>query len=149
MPAPAKVRLATQEDLPRLVELLAQLPLAPPATPPGVSVEAFEKVAADPRQQLFVLEVDGMVVGTACLLIMPNLTHEGRPYAIVENVVVAAAARGSGYGELLMRYIIAQARSAGCYKLSLTSNEQRLDAHRFYERLGFRSSQRAFRVDFD
>jgi GNAT superfamily N-acetyltransferase len=145
----AHIRLATEQDLPRLIELLAQLPLDPETPPPSVPLRAFHEVAADPRQQLFVIEAGGSVVGTACLLIMPNLTHDGRPYAIVENVVVDETSRRGGYGAQLMRHIMEQARLAGCYKLALTSNEQRLDAHRFYERLGFRSTQRAFRIDFD
>lgn len=68
---------------------------------------------------------------------------------MVENVVVDAGSRSRGLGEALMRHVMQQARSAGCYKLSLASNKQRADAHRFYKRLGFRSTQKAFRVDFD
>ena len=40
-----------------------------------------------------------------------------------------------------------EAQRAGCYKLSLTSNKHRKDAHRFYERLGFRATHEGFRVD--
>ncbi len=153
MPATPTVRLATAEDLPRLIELLAQLSLEAPreelAPPPPESYQrAFEQIASDPRQQLFVLEAAGRIVGSACLVIVPNITHEGRPYGLVENVVVDDASRSSGYGELLMRHVMAEAQRAGCYKLALTSNKQRLDAHRFYQRLGFRAASEGFRVDF-
>ncbi len=150
----AKIRLATEHDLPRLIELYSQLELdasretvGPPILPSYL--KALDEIVGDPRQQLFVVEAEDRVVGTACLVITPNLTHRGRPYAIVENVVVAADLRGLGYGELVMRHIIEQARSAGCYKIALTSNQQRVDAHRFYEKLGFVTKQRSFRVDFD
>ena len=73
----------------------------------------------------------------------------GRPYALVENVVVDDSSRGSGYGEQLMRHAMQKARAAGCYKFALTSNKQRSDAHRFYQRLGFRASSEGFRIDFD
>ena len=79
---------------------------------------------------------------------MPNLSHFGRPYAIVENVVVDAAARGHRCGEPLMRFAIDLARDAGCYKLAITSNRHRAEAHRFYERLGFTATHFGFRIDF-
>ena len=147
------VRLATVEDLPRLIELLAQLSLDAPRealSPPLPEAyrRAFEEIANDPRQRLFVLEAAGRIVGSACLVIVPNLTHEGRPYAIVENVVIDEQSRGEGYGELLMRHVMAEAQRAGCYKLALTSNKQRPDAHRFYRRLGFRPTHKGFRILF-
>ena len=149
----ARVRLATEADLPRIVELLAQLSLDTPheqlATPlPEQYRRALHEIAADPRQQLFVAEDQGRIVGTACLIIVPNLTHQGKPYALVENVVVDETQRSAGYGELLMRHAMAEAKRAGCYKLALTSNKQRPGAHRFYQRLGFRAASEGFRIDF-
>lgn len=150
-PAEARVRPATEADLPRIIELLAQLSLDAPreqaASPAPESYRrAFREIEADRRQQLFVVEDAGRVVGTACLIIVPNLSHEGTPYALVENVVVDEGERSAGYGEL--RHAMAAAQHAGCYKLSLTSNKQRPDAHRFYERLGFRAASEGFRIDF-
>lgn len=78
---------------------------------------------------------------------MPNLSHQGRPWAQVENVVVDERERGSGYGERLLRYALDAARAAGCYKLVLTSNKQRAAAHRFYTRIGFRATHEGFRHD--
>ena len=152
LPSEAKVRDATEADLPRLVQLLAQLSLTTPREDPGSPLaesylRAFREIEADPRQRLLVVEVAEQVTGSATLIIVPNLSHEGRPYAIVENVVVDASARGAGYGELLLRYVIEEARRAGCYKLSLTSNKRRTDAHRFYQRLGLQATSEGYRVD--
>ncbi len=149
----ARVRDATEADLPRIVELLAQLSLDAPREKLGPPLPesyraAFQAVDDDPRQRQLVVEVDGRVVGTASLIIVPNLSHKGRPYAMVENVVVDASERSGGYGELLMRYAMKEARRAGCYRLSLTSNKRRNDAHRFYQRLGFKATHEGFRVDF-
>jgi N-acetylglutamate synthase-like GNAT family acetyltransferase len=151
--AVATVRDATESDLPRLVELLAQLSLDAPHEDPGPPLPesyraAFREIEADANQRLLVLEAGGRIAGCATLLIVPNLSHQGRPYAVIENVVVDAPERGAGYGEQLLHYAIEQARAAGCYKLSLTSNKQRKDAHRFHERLGFRATHEGFRVDF-
>ena len=81
------------------------------------------------------------------MVVVPNLSHRGSPWAIAENVVVDAAARGQRVGEALLREAEALARAAGCYKLSLTSNKQRAEAHRFYGRLGFRATHEGFRLD--
>ena len=147
------IRDAHEADLPRIVELLAQLSLdAPREWPdeplPASYLAAFEEIVADRRQRLLVVEAQGRIVGSAALIIVPNLSHQGRPYAIIENIVIDTDARGVGHGEALVRYAIEEARKAGCYKLSLTSNKRRPDAHRFYERLGFQATHEGFRVEF-
>jgi len=152
-PSDAVVRDATEEDLPRLLDLLTQLELDEPrealGTPlPEAYRAAFRAIEADPRQRLLVLEAGGRILGSLVLIIVPNLSHQGRPYALIENVVVDAAERGAGLGELLMRYTMNEAQRSGCYKVSLTSNKRRPDAHRFYQRLGFRAASEGFRVDF-
>ena len=152
MAAPV-IRDATSADLPRLVELLAQLSLdeqreAPGPTLAGGYVRAFEAIEADPRQRVLVVEEDGRVEASLVLIIVPNLSHRGSPWAAVENVVVDATKRRSGYGRLLMQAAIGAARAAGCYKLALTSNKRRPDAHRFYEGLGFRATHEGFRIEF-
>ena len=139
------IRDATLNDLPSLVRLLAQLHETPPAPPIAQERAAFEAVAADPRQRLLVVEDEGAVVGTAALVVLSNLGHNGTPYALVENVVVDEVARGRRHGEALLRYMIDAARAAGCYKVVLTSRKQRTDAHRFYAPLGFDATSEGFR----
>lgn len=139
------IRDATSDDLPALVRLLGQLNESVPPAPTERHIAAFGAVSADPRQRLLVVERDGAVVGTAALVIVPNLGHDGTPYALVENVVVDEAARGRRHGDALLRYIIDEARAAGCYKVVLTSRKSRTDAHRFYERLGFDATSEGFR----
>ena len=151
--AEATVRDATETDLPRIVELLAQLALdgrpreASDLALPETYRQAFQSVAADSRQRLLVVETRRRLIGTATLVIIPNLSYRGRPYGIVENIVVDAAERGLGYGELLLHTAIDEARRAGCYKLSLTSNKRRRDAHRVYERVGFKATHEGYRLD--
>jgi len=61
--------------------------------------------------------------------------------------VVDAAQRGGGIGEAMVRHAVALADQAGCYKVALTSRHHRADAHRFYERIGFRAASVGFRID--
>jgi ribosomal protein S18 acetylase RimI-like enzyme len=139
------IRDATADDLSALVRLLGQLNESVPPVPTERHVAAFDAVAADPRQRLLVVEHEGAVIGSAVLVVVPNLGHNGSPYALVENIVVDEAMRGQRHGERLLRYMIDEARTACCYKVVLTSRKSRQDAHRFYERLGFEATSEGFR----
>lgn len=146
------IREATAADLTQLVALLQQVSLDKPREDPGPPLpeayqRAFREVDADPRQHLLVAEVDGRIVGTVVLIIVPNLSYQGRPWAELENMVVDESHRGRGIGEALVRRAESFARDAGCYKLTLTSSKRRTDAHRFYERLGFGKTHEGFRMD--
>jgi len=147
-----RIRDATEGDVPRLVELLAQLSLDAPREAAadvldGTYYRAFEDIQRDPRQRLLVLDAVGTVVATAVFIVVPNLSHGGRPYAILENIVVDAGERSRGHGEALLRYLMDAAREAGCYKIGFTSHNARKDAHRFYERLGFVASHHGYRME--
>ncbi|HEY5625659.1 MAG TPA: GNAT family N-acetyltransferase [Dehalococcoidia bacterium] len=144
------VRAATEADLPRLIELMAQLRPEEPEAEDLSRAEDYAGVFARMTaqgQRVLVAENGGRIVGALVLAIVENITKRGTPYAIIENVVVDEAARGERHGEALIEQAVAEARRAGCYKVSLTSNKRRREAHRFYERLGFVQTHEAFRID--
>ena len=107
------------------------------------------EILADPARHLILATVDSRVVGTADVLVVANLTHRGRPWAIVENVIVAEAERGTGVGKALMEHLIELARAAGCYKVQLLSGKQRSEAHDFYRRLGLDALAEGFKIYLD
>lgn len=132
------IRRAVADDLPALRRLYAELdPPGSPEPDPARVAAVWQRICADGRYALWVLDMGGPVCATYSMLVMESLAHDQRPAALVENVVVAAALRGRGLGEALMRHAMDRAAEAGCYKLALSSNKRRLDAHRFYRRLGF------------
>jgi GNAT superfamily N-acetyltransferase len=144
------IRDAQPADVPRLLVLLQQL--SEQSTIPEAEVRpaseahyaALRRITEDPNARLLVAEQDGRVIGTLTLYVMPNLSHGGAPFAIVENVVVDETVRGGGYGRRLMAHAEALARAAGCYKVSLTSNHKRDRAHAFYAHIGYASSHKGF-----
>ena len=135
------VRRAREKDIPSIVALYRELHpdnYASLEVAPARMRAAFRRLSRDRNHRILVAESAGRIVGTAHLIVLPHLGHGLKPFAIVENVVVAADARSLGVGEAMMQAASALAISLGCYKLALTTNMRRLRAHRFYERLGWR-----------
>lgn len=143
-----KIRKATRADLPDVLELYRQPGLDDLQTLDLESAgKIFERMAQYPSYTLYVAEEGGEVVGSFALLIMDNLAHMGAPSGVAEDVVVRAARRGQGIGRQMMAFAIDECRRAGCYKLALSSNLKRVEAHRFYEALGFERHGYSFRVE--
>jgi GNAT superfamily N-acetyltransferase len=135
-------RLATIEDLPSLVQMLAQDSLGatrekPDAVLSEKYIQAFEKIKADGNQALMVAELDGILVATFQLSFLQYLTHHGGLRLQVEAVRTHTAYRGQGIGKLVFQYIINHAQEKGCIMVQLTTDKQRPDAIRFYETIGF------------
>ncbi|HEY5477898.1 MAG TPA: GNAT family N-acetyltransferase [Tepidiformaceae bacterium] len=145
----AIIRPATTADVPALLRLYAQL--GDPEAVPSLdhARETFAAISVQPGMHLLVAEASGRAVGTATLVIVPNLTHFAKPWAQVENMVVEEELRGRGLGRALLDRCVELATEAGCYKVQLQSANQRLDAHQFYERLGFQASSVGFRLYLD
>ncbi|WP_137152791.1 GNAT family N-acetyltransferase [Devosia sp. FKR38] len=107
---------------------------------------AFDEIAADRNHRLVVAERQGEVVGTIQLSFVPGMPNFGMKRGMLENVHIRADQRGSGLGTQMVTWAIEQCREAGCGVVQLTSNKVRLDAHRFYERLGFAKSHEGFKL---
>jgi ribosomal protein S18 acetylase RimI-like enzyme len=146
-----EIREATDEDLPQVLTLYAQLGMDDGNVLDLVEAqEIYAQFARYPDYRLFVVcDSHGSqeILGVYALLVMHNLAHRGAPSAIVEDVVVAAEYRGKGIGRRMMEHAAAQARAAGCYKLVLSSNRHRERAHAFYESLGFERHGYSFVID--
>ena len=143
-----RVRTAASGDVPRLLELYAELQPQDPPIEESAALDTFERAA---RQgcTYFVAEDGGLIVGTCYVAIIPNITKQCSPIGFLENVVVAAPYRRRGVGRRLMDAAIAHARACGCYKITLQSNVKRDGAHRFYEAVGFDGeTKRTFEIRF-
>lgn len=152
--ANTSIRQARREDVPAIVALLADDPLgqtretATGPLPPAYW-QAFDDIAAQHGNFVFVAESGGAVAGCLQLTLIPGLSRRGMKRGLIESVRVSAACRGQGLGEQLIRHVIAVARNAGCGLVQLTSDVSRVDAHRFYERLGFVASHVGMKLALD
>lgn len=142
------VRPAGRSDGQAVMRLLAQLhPAFPPD--PSTTDEVIDAALSDPHRTLLVATVDDEVVATGDLIVVPNMTHGGHPWAAVENVVVDEAWRHRGIGRALFDEIDALTRAAGCYMVQLLSLDHRLEAHAFYAAIGYAPIARGFRHYLD
>ena len=143
-PSPAlQIRLAVREDLSAIIQLLLRdsiLDLPPQDHPSEEQINAFDTIAKHPDHEIIVATLQEEVVATAQLSFLPGLSPRGTWRAQVEAVRVREDLRSHRIGSRLMQWMIDRARDRGCWVVQLTSNRVRLDAHRFYERLGFTGS---------
>ena len=147
----AIIRRAMEKDIPRILELYRQLSFEPEkykAPPVNDCLKIFRKMSQYPGYELLVAEDTGQVVGTTVLAVIPGFAHGTSPFAVVEYVVVDEKYRSKGIGKLMMNSVKSLAKSAGCYKIILTSDNRRERAHKFYKSLGFEASAQGFRFYF-
>lgn len=137
---PLHIRKAVPQDAEALKDLyFNHLTNYPPAEPQDLSLWR-EKLAAfeqNPDYHLLVLETDDVPVSSVTLIIIDNLTHNMRPYAIIENVVTHAGHRGKHYASKLIHHAREIAKARGCYKIMLLTGSKKESTLRFYENCGF------------
>ena len=140
------IRRARRDDVGVIVGMLADDPLGSARErledplPPSY-FRAFEALDHDPNIQLVVAEDgEGAVVGCLQLCILPGLSSQGASRGLIEDVRVAGHCRSRGIGEQLVQWAVAEARHQGCKLVELLTHNTRVDAQRFYKRLGFQPS---------
>jgi GNAT superfamily N-acetyltransferase len=142
------IRQARDDDVARIVELFEHGSLTEGKEDPADLDRyrtALSEIASGAGAVL-VAQLDEEVVGVCQLIVFRHLQSKGGLCAEIESVHVHPDRRGAGIGGVLMEAAISRARELGCYRVQLTSNQARLDAHRFYVRLGFSGSHQGFKL---
>lgn len=146
-----RIRPADRGDVAAIAAMFAQDTLgghgdsADPADLPDY-LAAFDRIAASPNDDLFVAVLGEEVVGTFQTTLITSLTGRGASNLTVEAVHTRSDMRGRGIGEAMINHAIEQGRARGVRLVQLMSNATRLDAHRFYTRLGFTRSHLGFKM---
>jgi ribosomal protein S18 acetylase RimI-like enzyme len=148
------IRHARRDDVGVIVAMLADDPLGSARErledplPPSY-FQAFEALANDPHIRLVVAEDGtGAVVGCLQLCILPGLSSQGASRGLIEDVRVANHCRSRGIGERMVQWAVAEARASGCKLVELLTHKSRVDAQRFYARLGFQPSHAGMTLRF-
>lgn len=148
-------RKALRKDIPFIVHLLAsdklgQLRERYEDPLPEKYYEAFDNINADVNQELIVVENDqSEIVGTLQLSFIQYLTYQGGVRAQIEAVRVREDLRGEGLGKKIFEWAIERAKERNAHLLQLTTDKQRPDAIRFYEKLGFTASHEGMKIHFE
>jgi GNAT superfamily N-acetyltransferase len=146
------LRRARPKDAASLISLLADDPIS--AARGDIAAEAdvpvyeaaLVAIIADPANELLVAEAAGAVIGTFQLTLIPGMARRGARRLLVEAVRVRQESRSSGLGSAMMRWVTdVAAPDLDAALVQLTSDAARVDAHRFYERLGFTGSHVGFK----
>ncbi|MFV3410691.1 GNAT family N-acetyltransferase [Pseudomonas nitroreducens] len=129
------VRVASAGDAAALAPLLQQLGTSDPL--PDTALLALALDNQQPSRVTLVAERDGALLGTCTLHLIEHIAHGFARSAILEDMVVDSRARGQGIGQALIGRAVEWARDWKCYKLALSSHQDREMAHRFYAAMGF------------
>jgi len=143
-----RLRRATADDVPALVRLLADDAISAGRESADLAPyeRAFARIDADPGQLLVIGDLGGEPACTLQLTVIPGLARGGALRGQVEAVRVRSDLRSQGIGEALLRWAAEELRSRGCAVAQLTTDKRRLDAHRFYARLGWVASHEGFKL---
>lgn len=147
------IRRARRDDVAAIVAMLADDHLGRARERvedplPASYYDAFERIMRDSNLQLIVAESEGRVVGCLQLAILPGLSSQGGSRGLLEDVRVATDCRSRGIGEQLVQWAVTEAKARGCNLVELLTHQTRVDAQRFYKRLGFTASHVGMTVRF-
>ena len=144
-------RQATSADLPSIVRMLADDELGSQREQvenplPAAYYSAFEQINKDPNHELIVAERNGEVIGTLHLMFLPSVSFQGGLRAQIESVRVDKRFQSQSIGSEMMKWAMECARQRNAHVVQLTTHKSRVDAHRFYERLGFKGSHLGMKI---
>jgi len=144
-------RLATAQDVDKIVQMLADDELGKTRERyekplPESYLQAFEAIEKDPNNELIVACLGEEIVGVQQITFTPYLTHQGSWRATIEGVRTASSEMGKGLGSKLILWAVERAKERGCHIVQLTTDKQRPDALRFYERLGFTATHEGLKM---
>ena len=133
------VRTATLEDHDRVMELMRFLQPNDPKLSEEKSQSLFSEIVNSRQFIILVAEKNERIAGSCYINIIPNLTRQAAPYAVIENVVTHPDFRRQGIGKALMVHALELAKTDGCYKVMLlTGGDQ--GVLEFYKSCGMKSS---------
>ena len=141
-----RVRRAGAKDAPLVAPLVDALSLSRTDDPPRLSRRALSRQLAEEGSPVFIAMEGGRALGLVRFHLLSALAHNGRRWAMLEDLIVADDARAGGVGDALLRAAVSAARRLGCYKISLASRANRRSAHKLYRKAGFERFGYGFRL---
>lgn len=110
--------------------------------------KAWDRIINDPNHYLIVAIEDNRIVSSCVCLVVPNLSREARPYAVIENVVTHKAYRRKGLAAKCLKYAKEIAMSNDCYKIMLLTSHKEEKMLNFYRKSGFNTNDKTGMVQW-
>ena len=136
------IREIQRSDLKGLLELYMQLHDNPMPEESPELLKKWNRILDDKDHHIIVAEEDGRIVSSCVCVIIPNLTHEQRPYAFVENVITDEVYRGKGLATKCLEYAKDIAFKENCYKMMLLTGSKNPGTLDFYRNAGYNSEDK-------
>jgi len=136
------IREANRDDLNALLELYLYLHEDSIPDQSEHLSRTWEQIINDPNHHIIVNEVDGKIVSSCVCVIIPNLTRNVRPYAFIENVVTHKDYRRRGLAQECLNFARDIALKENCYKMMLLTGSKDPNTLRFYEKVGYNSTEK-------
>lgn len=138
------LRMAGPDDLPNLLALYRHLIPEEAPAPLPVAEEKLAALTAIPGSGIWVVETDTGLVASVTLIVVPNMTRHGAPYAFIENVVCRRDYRRQGHVSALLAKVEEVAWAQGCYRIMIVSGNHNTGAHATYVSAGYVASKTGF-----
>lgn len=136
------IREMQERDLDGLLELYMQLHDNEKPKPSKNLNKLWKQMIEDKNHHIVVAIEDEKIVSSCVLVIIPNLTHQQRPYALIENVVTDINYRKKGLATACLEYAKEVAITKNCYKIMLLTGAKDESTLRFYETAGFNQNDK-------
>lgn len=136
------VREAKEHDLQELLQLYLCLHEESIPEQSDCMSQTWKQILNDENHHLIVNEIAGKVVSSCVCVIIPNLTRNVRPYALVENVVTHTDYRNQGLASECLEYAKQIAKQCGCYKMMLLTGSREKEILSFYRNAGYNSTDK-------
>jgi len=136
------VREAVKEDLDELLNLYLFLHEKNIPENSEHLENTWKTIIEDINHHIVVKEINGKIVSSCVCVIVPNLTRNIRPYALIENVVTNEEYRGKGYATECLNYVKEIAIKNNCYKMMLLTGTKNENTLAFYKSAGYNSDDK-------
>ena len=131
------VREIKENELVQILKLYEQLGDNPFPKDNDNLNDTWDKIINDSNYHIVVCIEDGKIVSSCTVVIIPNLTHNVRPYAFVENVVTDINYRKKGKASKFLDYAKKIANENNCYKIMLLTGSKKESTLNFYKQAGY------------
>ncbi len=131
------IREIVESDYVGLMKLYMQLHDNPFPERDNSMVELWNRILKDKDHHIIVAQEDGEIVSSCVCVVIPNLTHNQRPYALIENVITHEAYRKKGLATACLNYAREIAEKENCYKMMLLTGSKEESTLKFYEKAGY------------